>query len=53
MVVLFSLRFFYEFYKENQVAFEASMWFNMGQLLSLPWIIVGLFLVLRPAPKKK
>ena len=51
MVILFSLRFFYEFYKENQVAFENTMWLNMGQLLSVPWVIVGLFLILRRADK--
>lgn len=45
------IRFFYEFYKENQVAFENNMWLNMGQLLSLPWAIVGLFLILRRSAK--
>ncbi|MCT4697200.1 MAG: prolipoprotein diacylglyceryl transferase [Candidatus Cardinium sp.] len=51
MVTVGCLRFFYEFYKENQVAFEDDMWLNMGQWLSVPWIIVGLFLVLRSATK--
>ena len=32
--------------KINQVAFEDSMWLNMGQILSLPYIIVGLFFAL-------
>ncbi|UWW96675.1 MAG: prolipoprotein diacylglyceryl transferase [Candidatus Cardinium sp.] len=45
------IRFLYEFYKENQVDFEDAMWLNMGQLLSLPWAIVGLFFILRPKPK--
>ncbi|MGI2261871.1 prolipoprotein diacylglyceryl transferase [Candidatus Cardinium hertigii] len=47
-VVAFSLRFLNEFYKENQVAFENNMWLNMGQWLSIPWIILGLFLICRP-----
>lgn len=51
LIAIFALRFFYEFYKENQVAFENTMWLNMGQLLSLPLILVGLFFILRPAPK--
>ncbi|WP_419241001.1 prolipoprotein diacylglyceryl transferase [Cardinium endosymbiont of Nabis limbatus] len=51
MIILFSLRFFYEFYKENQVEFENNMSLNMGQWLSLPWAIVGLFLILRRHPK--
>lgn len=51
MVIIFALRFFYEFYKENQTSFENQMFLNMGQLLSLPWIAAGLFLILRPGPK--
>ncbi|TDG95579.1 prolipoprotein diacylglyceryl transferase [Cardinium endosymbiont of Culicoides punctatus] len=53
MLMVFALRFFYEFYKENQTPFEDHMLLNMGQLLSLPLIIAGLFLVLRPRPKVK
>lgn len=52
LVVLFSLRFGYEFYKENQVPFEDAMLFNMGQLLSLPWIVLGLYLIFRKSSKK-
>jgi len=41
--VLFSTaRFIIEFVKENQVGFEDGMIFNMGQLLSLPYILVGI-----------
>ncbi|MFN3405724.1 MAG: prolipoprotein diacylglyceryl transferase [Cytophagaceae bacterium] len=47
VVILFSLRFVYEFLKEPQVAFEQQMTFNMGQLLSIPLIIVGIFILLR------
>jgi prolipoprotein diacylglyceryltransferase len=35
-------RFIIEFFKENQVGFEERMTFNMGQLLSLPYIFVGI-----------
>ena len=42
LVLIFTARFLIEFIKENQVAFEAGMQFNMGQLLSLPYILVGL-----------
>ncbi len=52
LIVLFSLRFFYEFYKENQVPFENAMCFNMGQLLSIPWVLAGIVLLLRPESKK-
>ena len=41
-VLFFTARFLIEFVKENQVGFEAEMAFNMGQLLSLPYILVGI-----------
>lgn len=40
-------RFFIEFYKEAQEAFERSLPINMGQILSLPFIVVGMTLVIR------
>ena len=39
-----SYRFVMEFFKENQVHFENSMTFNMGQLLSIPFILIGVVL---------
>ncbi len=39
---IFTSRFFIEFVKENQVPFENEMALNMGQLLSIPFIILGL-----------
>lgn len=41
IVLIFVARFFIEFLKENQVAFEATMKLNMGQLLSIPFILIG------------
>jgi prolipoprotein diacylglyceryltransferase len=46
MVILFTLRFFYEFLKENQVDFEEGMTLNMGQWLSIPMVLIGLYLAL-------
>lgn len=45
LVSLFSFRFLVEFLKENQVDFENSLSLNMGQLLSLPLIIIGLIIL--------
>ncbi len=42
LVLIFSARFMIEFVKENQTGFEDGMIFNMGQLLSLPYILVGI-----------
>lgn len=47
MAVLFTLRFIDEFFKENQEAFEDDMILNMGQILSIPFIIAGIFLIFR------
>lgn len=41
-VLFFMARFIIEFLKEDQVGFEEGMTFNMGQLLSLPYIAVGI-----------
>ncbi len=43
----FLSRFFIEFVKNDQVAFEAGMTLNMGQWLSIPFVIVGIWLVVR------
>lgn len=47
LIWVFSFRFVWEFFKENQVAFEDTMNLNMGQLLSIPAILFGLILLLR------
>jgi prolipoprotein diacylglyceryltransferase len=42
LVLIFTARFVIEFVKEDQVGFENGMTFNMGQLLSLPYIAGGI-----------
>ena len=42
ITLIFAARFFIEFTKDIQEAFEASMALNMGQLLSLPFVALGL-----------
>ncbi len=46
LVLLFLVRFIIEFFKENQVGFESGMLINMGQILSIPFIIIGLILII-------
>jgi len=41
LILVFTARFFIEFVKEPQVAFETKMSLDMGQLLSIPFIIAG------------
>ena len=46
LTTIFAFRFVVEFVKENQELFEETMLFNMGQLLSIPFIILGLICLL-------
>ena len=50
MILGFGWRTFTEFFKEDQVSFEAGMLLNMGQLLSVPFLLVGAWLLFRRAP---
>jgi prolipoprotein diacylglyceryl transferase len=45
-VLFVTARFMIEFVKEDQVGFEDGMTFNMGQLLSLPYLVVGIGLII-------
>ncbi len=46
LILMFSARFIIEFSKENQVAFEDSLVLNMGQMLSIPFIVAGTILII-------
>ncbi len=45
LIMLFTVRFFIEFLKEPQVGFEQYMLLNMGQLLSIPFILTGIVIL--------
>jgi len=49
---IFVFRFFIEFLKENQVNFEDGMTLNMGQWLSVPFIIIGVYFMFFYRKKK-
>jgi phosphatidylglycerol:prolipoprotein diacylglycerol transferase len=53
LVVLFSLRFVDEFFKINQEVFEDRLILNMGQILSIPFILTGIMLLLFNNSKKR
>ena len=46
LTYIFTARFFIEYTKDIQEAFEADMLLNMGQLLSIPFIIVGVAILI-------
>jgi phosphatidylglycerol:prolipoprotein diacylglycerol transferase len=61
ITLIFVARFFIEFIKEKQVSFEDKMPFDMGQLLSIPFIVLGIGFIIygliktkkiNPAPNK-
>lgn len=52
MIALWSLRFAYEFLKENQVPFEDKLPLNMGQILSIPLVLVGIIILIRSYQQK-
>ncbi|MDC1105586.1 prolipoprotein diacylglyceryl transferase [Prolixibacteraceae bacterium] len=49
---VFLSRFLIEFIKEDQEAFEAGMLLNMGQLLSIPFVLAGIYLIYRSSKKR-
>ncbi|HJB84455.1 MAG TPA: prolipoprotein diacylglyceryl transferase [Candidatus Alistipes merdigallinarum] len=55
LIALFGVRFLIEFIKNPQEDFEVGMILNMGQLLSIPFIIAGCVLLYRAyrVPEKK
>ena len=46
LFMIFLSRIFVEYTKENQEAFEEGMLLNMGQLLSIPFVLLGLYCML-------
>ena len=52
-ILIFSVRFFVEFIKIDQVGFEQGMSLNMGQWLSIPLVLMGLFLLYRSLTLKQ
>jgi len=47
LIILFVFRFFVEFIKDVQVNFENNMMFDMGQILSIPFVLLGIILLFR------
>lgn len=47
LVLIFTFRFFIEFTKDIQVAKEAAMTLNIGQMLSIPFVLIGLYCMWR------
>lgn len=53
LICIFTARFFIEFLKTIQEPFEASMPLKMGQVLSIPFVLAGIFFVIRAIKIKR
>jgi len=52
LILVYTARFALEFFKAQQSDIEEGLFLNMGHILSLPLIIIGLFLFFRPVKSK-
>jgi len=52
MCTIFAARFIIEFIKEDQMEFESSLPINMGQILSIPFIILGIIFIINKWAEK-
>jgi len=53
MTLVFGFRILIELTKENQVAFEENMSLNMGQWLSIPAVLIGVYFIVRKVKEKE
>ena len=53
ITLIFVMRILIEFVKINQVQFEEGMKLNMGQILSIPFIIIGIYFMSKNLIKTK
>lgn len=53
LIWCFTLRFLYEFLKENQVAFENDLTLNMGQILSIPAVLLGVYFLIMSLNRRR
>ena len=51
LTYIFTFRFFIEYTKEIQEAFEASLPIDMGQILSIPFVVLGITCMIRAKAK--
>ncbi|MEP1384317.1 MAG: prolipoprotein diacylglyceryl transferase [Paraglaciecola sp.] len=47
LCLVFTARFFIEFVKVKQAAYNSDIWINTGQALSIPFFVCGVFLLIR------
>jgi len=53
MIGIWGMRFLIEFVKEDQVAFESNMTLNMGQWMSIPFFLFGIYFIIYSRKNRK
>lgn len=53
LILIFGFRIMIEFLKESQVTFENNLILNMGQSLSIPFVLAGIILLLKAKYKQR
>ena len=46
LILVFTARFFIEFVKTKQAAYSSDLWLSTGQLLSIPFVVAGVVLMI-------
>lgn len=52
LVGVFGMRFIIEYFKENQSDFESALPLKMGQILSIPFVLIGIYFIYKAFRKK-
>ena len=52
LTLIFTFRFFIEYTKDVQESWESDMWLNMGQILSIPFVVLGVWSMQRALKKR-
>ncbi|GFO71564.1 phosphatidylglycerol--prolipoprotein diacylglyceryl transferase [Bathymodiolus japonicus methanotrophic gill symbiont] len=47
LILIFSTRFILEFYKDSLVHYATDLWISTGQMLSIPFVLVGIYILYR------
>lgn len=47
LILIFSARFILEFYKDSPMHYDTDFWISTGQMLSIPFILVGIYILYR------
>jgi prolipoprotein diacylglyceryltransferase len=52
LILIFGARFIVEFFKVGQTARDNFMFINTGQMLSIPFVLIGAYLIYRAVYSK-